>query len=83
MTGTGEPDGGTATRPVLRVIRGDATDEEIAVILALVTARSAAAGAQEAAARAASLWSSPSNGHRARATDHAHRHGWRTSYWPH
>jgi len=71
-------------RPVLRVISGDATDEEIAVILALVGARRQAVVAEELARESVSVWSgSTGSGHRrARAVPEAHRHGWRTSYWP-
>jgi acyl-CoA carboxylase epsilon subunit len=69
--------------PTLRVISGDATPEEIAAILALVTARAGADLAERVSAESASLWSTPSNGHRrSRTTFHAHRHGWRTSLWP-
>jgi Acyl-CoA carboxylase epsilon subunit len=75
---------GQTDRPTLRVISGDATPEEIAAVLALVSARSSAVVAERVAAETASLWSSPSGGHRrSRSAYHAHRHGWRTSYWPH
>ena len=80
-TDRGPTDGG---RPTLRLIRGDATDEEIAVILALLAARGRAARVQETAREAASLWPAPSHAHRrSRSTHQAHRHGWRTSFWPH
>ncbi len=82
MSGRGATDDGG--RPTLRVISGDATPEEIAAILALVAARHGAVAAEEVAAEQASLWSAPSGAHRrSRSTYHAHRHGWRTSYWPH
>jgi hypothetical protein len=72
-----------ASGPVLRVISGDATPEEIAAILALVTARSSGIAAEHRADDSASVWSSPANSHRrARADYHAQRHGWRTSFWP-
>ena len=78
------PDGGRDDRPTLRVISGDATPEEIAAILALVSARGSAVIAEQVAAEATSLWSAPSHGHRrSRSVYHAHRHGWRTSAWPH
>jgi hypothetical protein len=43
MTGSGD------TTPVLRVVRGDATREEIAALVAVIAAKSAAAAAQAAA----------------------------------
>jgi len=80
-TDRGPTDGG---RPTLRLIRGDATDEEIAVILALLAARGRAARVQETAREATSLWPAASHAHRrSRSTYQAHRHGWRTSLWPH
>jgi hypothetical protein len=44
---TGRDQGRDEGRPVLRVIRGDATPEEIAALLAVVTARSAATAEPE------------------------------------
>ena len=71
------------TRPTLRVISGDATPEEIAAILAIVTARGHAIVAEKADPSEASAWSDPGQGHRAvRARYRATTHGWRTSYWP-
>jgi hypothetical protein len=70
-------------RPILRVISGDATPEEIAAILAIVTARGQAIVAEKADPSEASLWADPAQGHRAtRARFRSSRHGWRTSYWP-
>jgi acyl-CoA carboxylase epsilon subunit len=48
--------------PVLRVIHGDATPEEIAAVVAVLLARSAAASALAAASSAAtpSAWADPS-----------------------
>ena len=85
MTGQGSQQGpGEDRRPTLRIISGDATPEEIAVILAVVGARSNAVLAEEVAQESASLWATPSHAHRrSRSAYHAHRHGWRTSYWPH
>lgn len=70
-------------RPVLRVIRGDATPEEIAVILAIVGA--SGGGGEEAEPEPVSIWTA-SRSHRvtqvaARAASPG-RDGWRTSYWP-
>jgi hypothetical protein len=53
MTGSGD------SAPALRVVRGDATPEEIAALVAVIAATSAAAAAQAAAAatsRRVSRW---------------------------
>jgi len=69
-------------RPTLRVISGDATPEEIAAILAVVTARSASPG-EAAPSPGASAWADRSAGHRGRRVrSTASRDGWRTSLWP-
>ncbi len=72
-------------RPVLRVIRGDATAEEVAAILAIVAAASAARSEPDGDP-AASVWSA---GHSRRATrvsgrgsGESGRDAWRTSFWP-
>jgi hypothetical protein len=76
------PDDGR--RPTLRVIRGDATPEDLAAILALVVARHGAVAAEQVEAGQVSLWATPSGGHRrSRSAYPAHRHGWRASSWPH
>ena len=46
-----------AGEPVLRVIRGDATPEEIAALVAVLMARAAAFSAREAPSPARSAWS--------------------------
>ena len=51
MSATDQPD-----RPVLRVIRGDATPEEIAALLAVVSARTGGASRATGAARQLSGW---------------------------
>ena len=68
-------------KPALRVVKGDPTPEELAALVAVLAARSAAAA--DAAARARkpvrSEWGSP-----ARAVRGVHRHGadqWRRSSW--
>jgi hypothetical protein len=73
-------------RPVLRVVAGDATPEEIAAVVAAVAA--AAAPAQDHGgplpARTASTWSAPGYAHRnIRATFTPGPDSWRTSFWPH
>jgi len=76
-------DNQNASRPTLHVISGDATPEEIAAILALVGARGHAISVEHLAQESATVWSAPSNAHRrSRSSYRAHRHGWRTSYWP-
>lgn len=68
-------------RPMLRVVKGDPTDEELAALVAVVAARSAAA-AQAAArtrTRPRSEWGHPARSHRT-----PHRVGpdqWRRSSW--
>ena len=64
--------------PQLRLVRGDATPEEVAALLAVLTA--ASAGGQEPAARRTSAWSD-----RARAVRrplHPGPGAWRVSAWP-
>jgi hypothetical protein len=72
--------------PLLRVVSGDATPEEIAAVVAAVAAGATAApGEQEqgAAPTTTSVWSSPGYAHRnIRATFTPGPHGWRTSFWP-
>jgi len=81
------------TGPTLRVVAGDATAEEIAAVLAVVTARGA--GRAEAGAAGpgadgpgadgpgAEEWSAHGHAHRhVRATFTPSANGWRTSYWP-
>ena len=46
------------TEPVLRVVKGDPTPEELAALIAVVTARAAAAPAPESSQPHASDWSS-------------------------
>jgi hypothetical protein len=73
--GSGSPAGGP---PVLRVVRGAPTPEELAAVIALVVARSG--GAAPAAAPApASLWSAP----QLRPTLHPGPGAWRASALPH
>jgi len=65
--------------PLLRILTPDATDEEVAALVAVVSAM-AAAGAEERTARPTSVWSAPAR--RVRTTL---RHGsgaWRASGLP-
>jgi hypothetical protein len=66
-------------RPVLRVIRGDATPEEIAALLAVVTAR-ARAVAEPPPRRAPAAWSDRALTMRAPAAPGPG--AWRASAWP-
>lgn len=60
MSDTPEPTAGAA----LRIVRGDATPEEIAVVTALVTAVASAAPAEPASRIRRGGWSDPSRLHR-------------------
>jgi hypothetical protein len=74
MSSSEEPD-----RPVLRVIRGDATDEEIAALLAVVLARSGGGGGVTAGPRPTSVWSDRASG--LRRPVQAGPGAWRASAW--
>jgi hypothetical protein len=70
-----------APRPVLRVVKGDLTPEELAALVAVIAARNAAAAntAARVAKRPRSEW-----GHPARMVRRSHRIGpdqWRRSAW--
>ena len=69
------------SRPVLRVVKGDLTPEELAALVAVVAARNAAAAhaAARATKRPRSEWGHPTRFHRK-----PHRFGtdqWRRSAW--
>lgn len=73
----------SADRPVLKVISGDATPEEIAAVLAVVAARSGGGEAPVEDDAQAQTWSAHGHAHRhIRATFSPSRHGWKTSFWP-
>lgn len=67
----------SSERPTLKVIRGDATPEEIAVLVALAAARG---GETKTAARQRSLWSSP--GRQTRPSLRPGNGAWRASTLP-
>ena len=67
-----------AQRPALRVVRGDATPEEVAALVAVLTAVSA--GAPEPAPRHTSRWSSPERALRRPLSPGPG--AWRASSWP-
>lgn len=70
-------------RPMLRVIRGDASPEEVAAIVAVLAAASAEDDVDAADDGSVSTWSAYGYAHRnIRATFASSAHGWRTSYWP-
>jgi hypothetical protein len=63
-------------------VAGDATPEEIAAVLAAVTAAGSATQ-EPASPPTTSLWAAPGYAHRQiRATFTPSRDGWRTSFWP-
>ena len=80
MSGSGaEGDNGEVARPVLRVIRGDATAEEIAALLAVVAARSGGSPGRPVR-RSTAAWTN-----RADLTRRPVQPGpgaWRASAWP-
>ncbi len=75
-------------RPVLRVLRGDATPEEIAAVLAIVLARTAggSSAGPPGERQVAAMWGS--SRHRSVRVSPGGRHvdagmlSWRTSFWP-
>ncbi|HEX2177554.1 MAG TPA: acyl-CoA carboxylase subunit epsilon [Nocardioidaceae bacterium] len=69
-----------SARPVLRIVKGDATDAEIAALVAVLSARAAATAAAETPAPRRSEWA----GHerRMRRPVHPSAGGWRASAFP-
>jgi hypothetical protein len=65
-------------RPPLRLVRGDASPEEVAALLAVLSA--ASAGEPEAPTRHTSQWSSPARAVRRPIAPGAG--AWRASAWP-
>jgi hypothetical protein len=69
-------------RPVLRVVAGDATPEEIAAVVAAVAA-SVSEVPQAPPPRTANVWAARGFAHRnLRAPFTPGPDGWRTSFWP-
>ena len=66
-------------RPLLRVITPDATDEEIAALVAVLSAMAAASDAAEPATKP--VWSAPARMHR--PAYHSGPGAWRASGLPH
>ena len=82
-----------AERPLLRVVSGDATPEEIAAVVAAVAAAATPAASvasvasvaheQPGAPATTSVWSAPGHAHRnIRAPFTPGPDGWRMSFWP-
>ncbi|MGZ4429994.1 MAG: acyl-CoA carboxylase subunit epsilon [Nocardioidaceae bacterium] len=67
------------TRPLLRVVRGDATPEEVAALVAVVSGIAAASGGS-APARPRSEWAAPHR--KVRAALLSGPAGWRSSALP-
>jgi hypothetical protein len=67
-------------RPTLRIVKGDPTPEEVAALVAVLSARAAATAAQEEPTPRRSEWA----GHerRMRRPVHPSPHGWRASAFP-
>ncbi len=75
-----------ATRPpVLRIVSGDATPEEVAALLAVLAVLAGRRGGGRVDDRTTdvSTWSDRTSGRRGiRAVFTPSRNGWRTSFWP-
>lgn len=67
--------------PLLRVVRGQPTPEELAALVAVLVAAARATGADGADVRPASRWASRVDAVRAPVA--AGPHAWRTSAWRH
>lgn len=78
---TSTPDESGPARPPLRVIRGDATPEEIAAIIAVLATASGAGDGTGDSASARSRWAEPASRMRP-ALAHG-RGAWRFSSLPH
>ena len=78
VSGSGDPQ--EPQRPALRVVRGDATPEEVAALVAVLTAASGGAGEPEPP-KAPSRWTSRPHG--PRGPLHPGPGAWRASALPH
>ena len=77
---TDDTAGHEAPRPVLRIVRGDPTPEELAALVAVVTGVSAAAASATKTRRPRSEWSTPARSHRTPLAPGLG--GWRASALP-
>ncbi len=69
--------GAASTRPMLRIVRGNATAEEVAALVAVLAARATTATATEKPAPRRSEWARHER--RMRRPMHPRPHGWRAS----
>ncbi len=77
--GSGPARGGAGSSPLL-LIRGEATDEEVAAVVAVFQGLAAAAAARPPAPKLRSQWADPSRMHQRPV--HAGPGGWRASGLP-
>ena len=78
---TGEPSTRPITQPPLVLVKGDATEEEVAALVAVVQGLAAAAAhAAPGPASPRSSWASPAR--QVRTAHHAGPGGWRASALP-
>lgn len=68
-----------SAEPVLQVVAGNPSAEELAALVAVLSA--AGTGAEAAPTRQVSAWADPSRG--VRVTTYPGRGAWRTGSWPH
>ena len=78
MSDTEGTSGQASSQPPLRLVRGDATPEEVAALLAVLSA--ASGGAEAPAARHTSQWASRERAVRRPLSPG--RGAWRASSWP-
>ncbi|POM27260.1 hypothetical protein BTM25_16710 [Actinomadura rubteroloni] len=70
------------TRPFLQVVRGDAAPEEVAALVAVLTARARGAAGCDGAARARSRWSDPARLVRGTPSARPGAGAWRAAFGP-
>ena len=80
VSAPGDADGAQEVAPVLRIVRGQPTPEEIAALVAVIVSGSGAAGAEPAAPRKASGWTDRSR--YVHAPGSRPGGGWRASAFP-
>ena len=76
----GEAGSAEGTAPVLKIVRGEPSPEELAALIAVLLSRAAAAGAEQAAPRKVSGWTDRSRYVHAPGTRSSG--GWRASAFP-
>lgn len=80
MSGDGMPDA-PSERPILRIVRGEPTDEELAALTAVLVAAANRPAGTAPPPDEPSWWSRP--GSRLRRPVHPGPGAWRASGWPH